>query len=301
VTDMVGSALIRRHIGRRFVALRTQAGLTQEHAAIELQRARATLGRIEEGDERVRFRDVDVRAMLELYGAGPEESKMLMALTAETRNGRKKSWWHDYTETALPQWAVLYTTLENSAETIRTYQSELVPGLLQIKAYAEEIHTVPSGYTDAETAQRLVSVRLKRQSLLTRPRAPHLIAVLNEAVLHRPVGGNAVMSEQLAHLLEITQRTSVSVRILPWSAGAHGGMGAANSFNLLDFPVDPRTEEPLEPPLVYVSTLTGAMYLNKSNEVSAYQLVWGDLERQALSEAESRKMITRAMESFRNA
>ncbi|MGH3587058.1 MAG: Scr1 family TA system antitoxin-like transcriptional regulator, partial [Pseudonocardia sp.] len=188
--DMVGSALIRRHIGRRFVALRTQAGITQEQAAIALQRARATLGRIEEGDERVRFRDVDVRAMLELYGAGPEESRMLMALTAETRNGRKKSWWHDYTETTLPEWAVLYTALEDSAETIRTYQSELVPGLLQVQAYAEEIHRVPPGYTDAETAQRLVSVRLKRQSLLARPRAPHLIAILNEAVLHRPVAGN---------------------------------------------------------------------------------------------------------------
>jgi hypothetical protein len=301
VTDMVGSALIRRHIGRRFVALRTHAGLTQEHAAIELQRARATLGRIEEGDERVRFRDVDVRAMLELYGAGPEESKMLMALTAETRNGRKKSWWHDYTESALPTWFGLFVSLEGSARTIFNYESELVPGLLQTRAYAEQINSTPPGFVDAEETRRRVEVRLERQSLLTQPRAPHLIAILNEAVLRRPVGGPAVMAEQLGHLLEITRRASVLVRILPWSSGTHGGLGAANSFLLLDFPDDPLAKEPMEPPLVYVDTLTGAMYLNKAGEVSAYRLVQADLEQRALDEAASRRMITEAMEGFRNA
>ncbi len=300
MTDMVGSALIRRHIGRRFVALRTQAGLTQEQAAIELQRARATLGRIEEGDERVRFRDVDVRAMLELYGASPEESRMLMALTAETRNGRKKSWWHDYTESALPTWFGLYVSLEGSAQTICQYQAELVPGLLQTRAYAEQINSMPPGYVDADETQRRVQVRMERQSLLTRPRAPHLIAILNEAVLRRPVGGLMVMAEQLAHLLEITQQVGVSVRILPWSVGAHGGMGAS-TFSLLDFPVDPQSREPMEPPLVYVDTLTGAMYLNKADEVNAYRLVWADLEQRALDAEKSREMIEEAMNGFRDA
>ncbi|MHA6621788.1 helix-turn-helix domain-containing protein [Pseudonocardia sp. DLS-67] len=296
---MVGSALIRRHIGRRFVALRTQAGITQEQAAIELQRARATLGRIEDGDERVRFRDVDVRAMLELYGAGPEESKMLMALTAETRNGRKKSWWHDYTESALPTWFGLFVSLEDSARTISQYESELVPGLLQTRAYAEQINSMPPGYTDDDEIQRRVEVRLERQTLLTRPRAPHLITILNEAVLRRPVGGASVMAEQLGHLLAVTQQAGVSVRILPWAAGAHGGLGAANSFALLDFPEDPLAREPMEPPLVYVDTLTGAMYLNKADEVSAYRLVWADLERRALDKVKSREVITKAMEDFR--
>ena len=261
MTDMVGSALIRRHIGRRLVALRAQAGLTQDQAAIALERARATLGRIEDGDERVRFREVDVRAMLQLYGAGAEESSVLLALTAETRNGRKKSWWHDYTETALPEWFGLYVTLEDSAETICQYQSELIPGLLQTPAYAAQISNMPPGYLDDDEIQRRVNVRLERQSLLTRPRAPHLTAILNEAVLHRPVGGSAVMAEQLEHLLEVTRQASVSVRILPWTAGAHGGMGAS-IFALLDFPPDPYTAVPLLPTLVYVDTLTAATDLN---------------------------------------
>ncbi|WP_142065405.1 helix-turn-helix domain-containing protein [Pseudonocardia kunmingensis] len=297
---MVGSALVRRHIGRRFVALRTQAALTQEQAANALQRARATLGRIEDGDERVRFRDVDVRAMLDLYGANSQEREMLLALTAETRNGRKKSWWHDYTESDLPAWFGLYVSLEDSAQTISQYEAELIPGLLQTRSYAKQINSMPPGYTDEEEIERRVHVRLERQSLLTRPRAPHLTAILNEAVLHRPVGGEAVMAEQLDHLLEVTQQASVSIRILPWSAGVHGGMGAS-AFALLDFPADPRTGEPLEPSLVYADTLTGAMYLNKADEVGAYRLVWDDLQKRALDEAKSRKMISAASKGFSGA
>ncbi|MGH3589202.1 MAG: helix-turn-helix domain-containing protein [Pseudonocardia sp.] len=297
---MVGSALIRRHIGRRFVALRNRAGITQDQAAIALQRARATLGRMEEGDERVRFRDIDVRAMLELYGADPEETQLLMALTAETRNGPKKSWWHDYTETTLPEWFGLYVTLENSTETIRQYQSELVPGLLQTVGYMTQIHNTPPGYIDEEESKRRTEIRLERQSLLTRPRAPHLKAILNESVLHRPVGGPKVMAAQLEHLLTATQQANVSVRVLPWSAGVHGGMGAS-SFSLLDFPKVPHSDEPLEPPLAYVETLTGAMYLNKADEFGAYHLVWDDLTKRALSEPESTNMITTALKGFTGA
>lgn len=298
MTDMVGSALIRRYIGRRFAALRLRAGVTQEQAAVALQRGRATLGRIEDGDGRVRFRDVDVRAMLDLYDASPQDRDLLLALTAETRNGRKKSWWHDYTETALPEWFGLYVSLEDSAETIYQYESELVPGLLQTRAYAEQVIRMPAGYIDGDEVQRRVGVRLERQSLLTRPRAPHLKAVLNEAVLRRPVGGAAVMAEQLGHLLDMTQRASVSVRILPWAVGVHGGMGAANSFTMLDFPRDPHSGEQLEPSLVYVDTLTGAMYLNKPDEVRAYQLVWADMEKRACDEAASRTMITASQKGF---
>lgn len=301
MTDMVGSGLIRRYIGRRFAALRVRAGITQEQAAERLQRGRATMGRIEDGDSRVRFRDIDVKAMCELFEANQEETDLLLALTAETRNGRKKSWWHDYTETALPEWFGLYVSLEDSAETINQYESELVPGLLQTEAYAEQVMSMPPGYIDEEETQRRVKVRLARQSLLTKPRAPHLNVVVNEAVLRRPVGGPAVMAEQLDHLLTMTQRAAVSIRILPWAVGVHAGMGAANSFSLLRFPQDPHTREPLEPPLVYVDTLTGAMYLNKPDEIKTYNLVWDDFERRALDIDTSKDMITAAQKGFANA
>lgn len=294
MADMVGSALLRRYIGRRFATLRLKAGLTQEQAAGALERGRATLGRIEDGDERVRFRDIDVRAMLDVYKASQQDREILLALTAETRNGRRKSWWHDYTETALPEWFGLYVTLEDAAETIRQYEPELVPGLLQTRAYAQEVNRVPAGYIHEDEVQRRVNVRLERQSLLTRPRAPHLSVILNETTLHRLVGDVALMKDQFEHLLNAMQRSNVSIRVLPFAAGVHGGMTSA--FTILDFPKDGPTGEPLEPPLAYVDTLTGAMYLNKPDEVSAYELAWQDLGRRALDETTSRKMITTALE-----
>ena len=121
MSDTVGSALLRRYIGRRFEALRTQAGMTQEQAAKRLERGRITIARIEAGDETVRFREIDVRAMLQIFQADERTSELLLALTAETRNGRRKSWWHDYTETELPNWFGLDDTLEDSAETNRQY------------------------------------------------------------------------------------------------------------------------------------------------------------------------------------
>ena len=292
MTDTVGSALLRRHIGRRFQVLRLQADLTQEEAAIALQRGRATIGRIEDGDDRVRFRDVDVRQMLELYGATEADREVLLALTAETRNGRRKSWWHDYTATALPQWFGLYVSLEDSAEIIRQYEPELVPGLLQTRAYADLVTRAVTGYLAEEEAQRRVHVRMERQSLLTRrPHAPHLSVVLNEAVLHRRVGDGSLMTEQLQHLVQATQHGNVSVRIVPWSAGVHAGLGAGGGFSLLDFPEDPGSGQPLEPPLAYVDSLTGAMYLTKPDEVRVYQLAWDDLDRRSLDTSASQALI----------
>lgn len=296
--DAVGSALLRRYIGRRFQALRLRAGLTQEQVAAALQRSRSTVARLEDGDERVRFRDIDVKEHLRLYRASEQDVEMLLALTAETRNGRRKSWWHDYTQTALPNWFGLYVSLEDSAETIRNYQPELVPGLLQTRAYAEQVMRVPANYIDEEEIQRRVSVRMERQSLLTRPRAPHLAVVLNEAVLHRPVGGRNLMAEQLAHLAKASEQSNVSVRIVPYSAGVHGGMSAAGGFAMLEFPDDPVTGQPLEPPLAYVDSLTGAMYLTKPDEVRAYQLAWEDLDRHALDQAASRAAILTVFEGL---
>lgn len=292
MSDTVGSALVRRHIGRRFTALRQAAGLTQEEAAKRLERSRATISRIEEGEEGVRFREVDVRLMCDLYAAGERDRQVLLALTAETRNGRRKSWWHDYTETELPSWFGLYVSLEDAAEVICQYEPELLPGLLQTRAYAEAIARVPKGLLDEPETQRRTKVRMERQSLLTRPRAPRLEVVISEAALHRVVGAGDLAVDQLQHLLDITQRANVGVRVLAWSAGIHGGMASGVGFSLLRFPRDPISSEVLEPPLAYVESPTGAMYLTKSDEVHVYDLIWADLETRALSPEDSRQLIT---------
>lgn len=296
LSGSIGTTLLRRHIGRWFTVLRESAGISQDAAARALQRGSSTIWRIEAGDERIRFRDVDVDAMCSLYRVAPETRDRLLRLTKETREAPKRAWWHDYTESALPAWFGLYVSLEDSAAMIRHFVSESVPGLLQTREYAEAVTRLPVGLLTDEEVERRVKVRLERQALLSSPRPPHLRTVINEAVLHRLVGGPDVMAGQLEHILDLTKRHSISVRVLPYSAGAHAGM--TSTFTLLSFPNAPLSSDPVEPPLAYVDTLTGALYLNKAEEIRAYELVWTDLESRALNEASSREMIRNALEAL---
>jgi DNA-binding XRE family transcriptional regulator len=288
------STVLRRKLGQTLRQLRERAGLTQERTAKQLERARATIGRMEDGVPDVRYRLRDVEDMLELYGADDATRELVLGMAKETA-AQSRSWWHDYTGSELPEWFSLYVTLEDYARIKRSYEPELVTGLLQTAAYAEEIIRGPAYLTDEEEIRRRIKVRIARQSVLSRPSNPlGLSVILNEAVLRRPVGSPAVMAEQLQHLLDASRRDNVTVRILPFSAGIHGGM-TSGAFTLLDFPRG-RDGESLEPPMAYLDTLTGAMYLHKPDEVDAYETTWNDLEQHALDQHRSREMITKAME-----
>ncbi|MGQ4619747.1 Scr1 family TA system antitoxin-like transcriptional regulator [Nocardia sp. R7R-8] len=291
----MGTALIRRHIGRRLTRLRGKRSQDQVSHALGI--SRSTIVRMEDGHEAVRYTVPNMKALLDLYEASEEDRRLLLALAAETRNGRSKSWWHDYTNTELPEWFGLFVIMEDSATTIRIYESELVPGLLQTEEYAELLYSVPAGFNPPEQLKQRVQVRMERQSVLTRETPLRLETVLNEAVLRRPVGDIGLMTRQLEHILEMASKPNISVRILPWDAGVHGGMTAGTSFQLLSFPDDP-SGEPIEPPLAYVDTLTGAMYLQKHGEFTAYEQVWRDINKKALSASDSKTLITSALEGF---
>jgi transcriptional regulator with XRE-family HTH domain len=299
VEDETGStgaiALVRRRIGAEFEELRKQAGMTQEQAAAALQRSRMTLVRIEDGDMRIRFRDSDVAAMLDLYEASPEKRELLRALTSETRNGRKP-WWQDYISSAFPLFRV-YIGLEDGAQTIRKYESEVIHGLLQTRAYAYEINNVLAGHWTPTEIEQKVNLRMERQALLTRPRAPHLIAVLHEGALRTLVGGPDLMAEQLQHLLHVSEQANISLRVIPFAAGVHGGMTASGAFTMLDFPAD-LNGAPSHPPLVYLDNLTGANHLTRPAEITPYQLVWDHLTQRALDEDSSRETITAILEGL---
>lgn len=297
--EMVGSTLVRRYIGRRFEELRHAAGLNQAEAGAKVQRSRVWIARIEDGISSVRFRRLDISALLDAYDAPDDARELLLALTAEVDAQKTESWWQDYS--ALPSWFQLYAQLEGSAQVIRQYCSELVPGLLQTRAYAEQIMAVTGFSGDPEDLARRVETRLSRQDVLTSDEPPSLDVVLNEAVLHRPVGGNVVMAEQLGHMLKASELPNVSVRVLPFAAGAHAGLGYdAGAFSLLEFPVDPRAKEPLEPTLAYQDTFGGAAYLQKPAEVRVYTMAWNDIETRALDQSASREMIATAMKEMHN-
>jgi transcriptional regulator with XRE-family HTH domain len=297
VTDGTNTTLVRRQLGRQLANLRTRARITQMQAADHIEIGRATLARLEAGDIGVRLKEVYVRDLLALYQATPTEHAELLGWTAQTRNSKVKPWWHDYTDPELPEWFALYLSLEAAASTLRQYEVELVPGLLQTPRYAEMLLRVPDGYLTEEKIERRVKIRVSRKSLLTQHAQPHLDVILNEAALHRRAGDDGVMAEQLRHLLDTTQQASVSVRILPYAAGIHAGMAAGGPFTLLDFPTD-QTGQPLEPPFVYAESLTGALYLNKPDEIDAYRSVWEDIARRALAVPASRNLLSDALKEL---
>jgi len=138
-----------------------------------------------------------------------------------------------------------------------------------------------------------VHVRIARQALLTRvTAAPELHVVLNEAIIRRPVGGVDVMTEQLQRLLEVSELPNMSLRVMPFSAGLHPGI-MSGPFVILRFPLNGDGKQ-TEPPTVYCDGFTGALYLDKPNEIDRYDRAFQDIWNSALDEDGSRDLLHQA-------
>jgi transcriptional regulator with XRE-family HTH domain len=258
---------------RRF---REAAGLTGEQVAEQMGWSVAKVYRIE-GDK-VRVLPRDAQRLLKLYGIGGEQAEAVMELA---RAARAKDWWHQYSG-AIPEWFQFYVGLEAAASAMQEYCAELVTGLLQTEAYARAVMAA-AARSDTGEMDRQVAVRLERQKRLTAADAPSLWVVLDEAVLLRQVGGPAVMAGQLAHIGQMAGQPNVTVQVLPFTAGAHPAM--LGSFTLMQFP------DPADKDVVYLEAETGALYLEKPQDVDRYSLMIDYLRAQALGPAESRALI----------
>ncbi|MFY1650935.1 helix-turn-helix domain-containing protein [Solwaraspora sp. WMMB762] len=276
----VGSTVPRRELGRLLRQAREQAGIGLEAAASDLEWSRAKMYRIESGQTPVRALDVD--QMCRLYGASSEMTEVLISLAKESKS---KGWYHAYGE-VIPRWFELYVGLESAASRIRTYEHALVPGLLQTPDYTAEVARTRQGVSEDEVA-KLVGLRAERQRLLVRkrPAAPSLDVIIEEALLHASVPG---MAEQIDRLVEAGVAPNVSVRLLPLSKKL-SQVAIAGSFVILDFPTNGARSA--EPTTVYNEGLSGALYIDRLEEVRAYAEVWNALTRQALSVEESRKLM----------
>ncbi|WP_433268732.1 helix-turn-helix domain-containing protein [Micromonospora vinacea] len=275
-----GSTVPRRQLGRLLRQTREQAGIGLEAAASDLEWSRAKMYRIESGQTPVRALDVD--QMCRLYGVAPDMTEVLVSLARESKS---KGWYHAYGE-IIPRWFELYVGLESAASRIRTYEHALVPGLLQTPQYATEVGRSRSENSDEEVA-KLVELRTERQRILTRkrPPAPTLDVILEEALLHRSVPG---MADQIARLLEVAGTPNVSIRLLPLGSRL-SQVAVAGSFVILDFPTSGARSA--EPTTVYSEGLSGALYLDRIEEVKAYAAVWKTLTFEALSVPKSRELM----------
>jgi hypothetical protein len=157
---------------------------------------------------------------------------------------------------------------------------------MQTEDYARAIATRGWSQLASQDADRQVTVRIRRQALLTRPDSPKLWAVIDESVLHRPIGGRRVQLAQIEHLLELTKRPNIILQIVPYPLS---GYAAEGSFTMLRF------AEPELPNVVYIEYLSGALYLDKRSETELYGRVFDRLTVDAHTPDRSRQLLTKVL------
>ncbi|WP_067651160.1 helix-turn-helix domain-containing protein [Nocardia harenae] len=265
-----GPTVLRVALGSRLRQLRQECEISREAAGYAIRGSHAKISRLELG--RTGFKERDLRDLLTLYGVNDPVAREPFLEMAKRAND--PGWWQSYSD-LLPSWFETYIGLEQAATTIRTYEAQFIPGLLQTPDYARAV--IELGNSD-ETDRR-VDMRMRRQRILTRPAPPTLWSVLDENALRRPVGGAEVLREQVAHLVAMAEHAHVRIQVLPYAAGGHSAAGGP--FSILRFP------EPELPDIVYTEQLTSSIYLDKQRDVELYLAVMNRLAVQALSPAES--------------
>jgi transcriptional regulator with XRE-family HTH domain len=255
--DTGGSTVRRLQLGARLRALRQARGLSRDQAGYAIRASESKISRMELG--RVGFKERDVTDLLVLYGVeDPDEHDRLLALT---REANAPSWWQPYGD-VLDTWFQNYLDLEGAAELIRTYEVQFVPGLLQTDAYARAVIRLGHDNASQEEIDRRARLRMARKQLLQRADAPRLWAVIDEAVLWRPIGGYPALREQIESLIEIGNTANVRLQVMPFDSGGHAAAGGA--FSILRFP------HAELPDVVYIEHLTSGLYLDKREDVDLY-------------------------------
>jgi transcriptional regulator with XRE-family HTH domain len=273
-----GPTALRIMLGAQLRRLREAKGITLEAAGYVIRASGSKMSRLETG--RVGFKPRDIADLMTLYGVRDGRERDSLQELARQASGR--GWWHDYAD-IMPSWFEGYIGLEEAASSIRCYEIQAIPGLLQIPEYSRAFVALryPGG-SEAET-QRRVSLLMTRQGVLTRPTPAHLWIVVDEAALRRPVGTPEVMRAQLRHLADMSARPNVSLQVIPLATGWQAAAGGP--FTILRF------AEPDLPDVVYIQQLTSALYLDKRDTVDHYLAVMERLCVEALPTAGSVQLI----------
>jgi hypothetical protein len=280
--DAPGEAtVLRMLLGAQLRRLRETANIPAERAGYEIRASRSKISRMENG--RVGFKSRDIEDLLTLYGVTDDRERSA-ALTL-ARQASTPNWWAKYSD-VLPDWFETYIGLESAAVTIRSFEVQFAPGLLQTEDYARAVAEL--GHKSATTAEidLRVALRVKRQDLLTRPDPPRVWALMDEAVLRRPYGGAAVLRAQLERLAEAAELEHVTLQVVPFDLGGHAG--ASGAFSILRF------QEGDLPDVVYIEQLTSALYLDQRADVEHYLEVVDQLSGEALTPDETKTFIQQA-------
>ncbi|MER8008152.1 MULTISPECIES: helix-turn-helix transcriptional regulator [unclassified Streptomyces] len=272
-----GPAVRRRKLGTELRALRTAAGLTSGEAARLVGWHQSKVSRIETGASGVK--PADVRLLLDAYRVADSQLRELLLVLAGSDEGAgRHHWWHAY-RGILPPTYRDFISLESQASAMRTLETSVVPGLLQTPEYARAVTRAAVDGLDDERLDALVEVRLARQDVLRSDPPLELAAVLDEAVLHREIGGPDVMARQRERLVEAARLPQVSLQVLPFAAGAH--VGVTGPFVIFSF----SSTSDLD--VVVLDHLTSSLYLERKEDLEAYTQAFNALRIHALSPEDS--------------
>jgi transcriptional regulator with XRE-family HTH domain len=273
-----GPTVLRMLLGTQLRRLREAAGITPDRAGYEIRGSRSKISRLEHG--RVGFKPRDVADLLTLYGVTDEQVRT--GILSLARQANAQGWWAKYGD-ILPDWFEAYLGLEAAATLIRTFELQFVHGLFQTEAYARAVTVLGHKAAPVAEIDRRVSLRMKRQDVLSGEDPPRVWSVMDEAALRRPVGGRLVMRGQLAHLMEVSALPHITVQVVPFRRGGHAGAGG--SFTVLRF------REPDLPDVVYTEQLTSAIYLERRADVDHYMEVVNRLSAEALTPAGTTRFL----------
>jgi transcriptional regulator with XRE-family HTH domain len=269
--------MLRRQLAAELRRMRERAGRTVAEVAEELGWSESKLSRVETANSGIR--NPDLVRLLACYQATDADRARMLALAGQ---GRQRAWWEAYGN-ALPSGYETLIAMEADATSIFTYEAQVVPGLLQTVEYASAVIQADGVYDDPEVLNDRIRVRMARQEVLIREPPPDLVAILDEAVLRRPIGGPAVLHRQLLRLLETGDRPTTTIQVLPFSAGAHRAL--AGSFIVLEFAGGPDHQ------MVYSEGLTGGVFRNKPEELRSYLMSFEALRHAALGPKDSAEFI----------
>jgi transcriptional regulator with XRE-family HTH domain len=276
VASNVNPTVRRRRLGQELRKLRELKGMTAEEVAERLLVSQSKISRLENGRRSISQRDV--RDLCGVYEV--EDQRIVESLMQMAKDSRQQGWWHAFGDIPYS----VYIGLETDAASLRVYEPQVVPGLLQTRQYAEALiaGALPeSGTTDVE---KRVSVRVRRQERLNDAEHPlRLWVVIDEAALRRLVGDKQLMREQLEHLVELSQLPHVTVQVLPFEMGAHPGING--QYAILEFP------DTSDSSVVYIEGVTSDLYLEKANDVQKYSVMYEHLRAQALNVDHTRQFI----------
>ncbi|MFJ6855253.1 helix-turn-helix domain-containing protein [Streptomyces sp. NPDC091271] len=279
----VNPTVRRRRLGQELRRLREIKGMTAEEVAERLLVSQSKISRLENGRRSISQRDV--RDLCGVYEV--EDHRVVDSLMQMAKDSRQQGWWHAFGDIPYS----VYIGLETDAESLRVYEPQVVPGLLQTRGYAEALINGALPEAPPSDIEKRVNVRARRQDRVNAPEHPlRLWAVIDESALRRLVGGKQVMIQQLEHLIEQSQLPHVTVQVLPFDMGAHPGING--QYAILEFP------DAADSSVVYIEGVTSDLYLEKANDVQRYSVMYEHLRAQALNVDQTRQFIGDIAKSY---